>query len=454
MAVVVMAGTAMAQVNNSPEDGSTSPTVAAQQSDTDAKPKCPPSKIQHIRPTSQCGLNMFEPPKEEADATPFKELAIDWGVAFSQTYQRLKHRNTALPNINASGVNLNQLANIGPGFNLAAANLYLNGQIADGVRLSLTVYLSARHHNEVWVKDGYILMDKSPINLKFYNGIANTLWEKYVTVKVGHFEINYGDAHFRRTDNGMGMYNPFIGNYLLDAFTTEIGGELYLRAKGILAMGSITGGEIKGNVLSPQSRSPAFISKLGFDRQITPDLRVRLTGSNYTIRKSPADTLYAGDRGGSPYFFVLENTQATATANAFSGTINPGFSYRVQAYQVNPFVKYRGLEFFGVFEHASGSTASETKDRAWTQQGGEAVYRFADNHLFVGARYNRAKGRLANMANELSVNRTQFGAGWFINRYLLLKSEYVIQNHKNFPATDIRNGGRFQGWMFDAVLAF
>jgi len=453
MAVILIVGSARAQVSDNAEEGTDPSPVAAQNPGPFDKQPCPTPKIQHLRPTNQCGVNMFEPPKEETPQIPFTGLKIDWGVAFSQTFQSLKHDNTALPNI-VNGVNTNQLAIIGPGFNLAGANLYLNSQIADGTRLALTVYLSSRHHNEVWVKDGYILMDKSPIKLGLLHGLPALLWEKYITVKVGHFEINYGDEHFRRTDNGMGMYDPFIGNYLLDSFTTEIGGEVYLRASGILAMGSITGGEIKGNVLSPQSRSPAFITKLGYDRQVTPNLRVRLTGSNYTIRKSPANTLYSGDRAGSPYFYVLENSQATATAQAFSGTVNPGFSYRVMAFQVNPFVKYRGLEFFGVLEHASGRTASETEDRTWTQQGGEAVYRFAGDHLFVGARYDRAQGRLANIVNELSVNRTQFGAGWFLNRHLLLKSEYVIQSYKNYPATDIRNGGQFQGWMFDAVLAF
>jgi hypothetical protein len=124
------------------------------------------------------------------------------------------------------------------------------------------------------------------------------------------------------------------------------------------------------------------------------------------------------------------------------------------AFQVNPFIKYKGLEFFGVYETADGRTAAETINRPWRQHGGEVVYRFAGDHLFVGARYNRAKGKLAGISNELSVNRNQYAAGWFLNRHLLLKLEYVIQNYKNFPPSDIRNGGRFQGTMVDAVLAF
>jgi hypothetical protein len=49
-----------------------------------------------------------------------------------------------------------------------------------------------------------------------------------VTVKVGHMEINYGDAHFRRSDNGNALYNPFVGNYIMR--TTSAHGHLALTA--------------------------------------------------------------------------------------------------------------------------------------------------------------------------------------------------------------------------------
>ena len=76
-------------------------------------------------------------------------------------------------------------------------------------------------------------------------------------------EINYGDAHFRRSDNGNAIYNPFVGNYIMDAFTTEIGGEVYLKPASVIAMGAVTGGEIRGTVLTPGQRGPTFIGKLG-----------------------------------------------------------------------------------------------------------------------------------------------------------------------------------------------
>jgi hypothetical protein len=157
----------------------------------------------------------------------------------------------------------------------------LHAQLAPGIRVQLTSYLSSRHHNESWVKDGYIQIDQSPIDL----APLKMLFE-IATVRVGHMEINYGDAHFRRSDNGNALYNPFVGNYIMDAFTTEIGGEVYLKTSSLIAMGAITGGEIRGTVLTPGQRGPTFIGKLGIDRQMRKDLRVRVTGSMYKADKA------------------------------------------------------------------------------------------------------------------------------------------------------------------------
>jgi hypothetical protein len=412
------------------------------------KPALQPAiTIQHLRPQDKRGINVFEAPKD--DAVPFLGFKLDFGAAFTQQFQGLKHENAAAPRL-VNNVNQNQLMEIGNGFNNASANLYVNAQLAPGIRVALTTYLSSRHHQETWVKDGYLLIDESPIDVAVLNTIM-----KYVTVKAGHFEINYGDAHFRRSDNGNAMYNPFVGNLILDAFTTEVGGEVYARANGFLAMFGVTGGEIRGNVLAPNDRGPAFITKLGFDRQFTPELRVRLTGSNYRVEKSPANTLFAGDRAGSRYFFVLENTAATSTAQASSGLVNPGFRYKVNAYQINPFIKLYGAELFGVYERAEGRAAIETTERTWEQFALDAVYRFAGaEKLFVGGRYNTAWGTLSGIANEVNVDRFEIGGGWFITPTIMLKGEYVNQRYFDFPLTDIRRNGKFNGFVIEGVVAF
>ena len=402
--------------------------------------------IQYYRALDRRGLNVFETTK--TPGVEFKGFRLDLGAAFTSQVQHLKHRNGALP-VMVSGVNTNELQKIGFGFNNSTANLYLNAQLAPGIRVALTSYLSSRHHNETWVKDGYLQIDESPIDFVPLKALM-----QIVTIRAGHFEINYGDAHFRRSDNGNAMYNPFVGNYILDAFTTEIGGEVYLKGRGLIAMGAVTGGEIRGTVTKPGERGPAFIGKLGMDRHFTKDLRVRLTGSMYTANKASSNTLYGGDRAGSRYYWVMENTAATENAQFTSGLINPGFRNEVTALQINPFVKVRGLEVFGVLERAEGRASTESVERVWKQVAFDAVYRFAGDDLFVGARYNRAAGTLPGIADEVRATRIQVGAGWFILPAVLTKVEYVNQKYFGYPAANKLNGGRFNGVMLEGVVAF
>lgn len=406
----------------------------------------PEIRVQHFRPRDERGLNIFEPPKQ--DSLVVNGFAMQWGAAFTQEFQGLRHSNTAAPRV-VNNVNLNQLITIGNGFNNAVANLYLDAQIAPGIRVALSSYLSSRHHEETWVKDGYLLVDQSPINWAPLNTIM-----KYVTLKAGHFEINYGDAHFRRSDNGQSLYNPLVGNYILDAFTTEIGEELYFRSGPWLAMSSITGGEVHGQVTQPAQRSASFIEKIGFDHQFTPAVRVRLTGSAYANWRAASNTLYTGDRGGSPFYDVLENVSSNEQSNAWSGQLRPGFANGIHAWVVNPFVKVGGLELFGNIETATGKADAETRHRTLRQQVGDVVYRFAGNQLYVAGRYNAVEGQMPGIANEISVKRGEFGGGWFVTPIVLAKVEYVTQQYHDFPVSDIRNGGKLNGFMITGTVAF
>lgn len=412
-----------------------------------ASPLVPKIELQNYRPEDQRGINVFEPPK--TDNAPYDGFKIYWGAAFTQQFQGLDHKNTASPKI-VSGVDANKLIRIGHGFNNAVANLYLNAQLAPGIRVATTMYSSARHHNEAWMKDGYLAIDASPIDFAPLNTIM-----KYVTIKAGHYETAYGDVHYRRTDNGNAIRNPLVGNYIMDAFTTEVGGEVMARANGFLALVSATGGESRGMVASPEKRAPVYITKLGFDRQFTPDVRIRLTGSTYATASSVNNTLYSGDRAGSRYYDVLENTASTETAQAWSGAIQPGLSNSIHTWVINPFIKVQGLELFGNIERAKGKARDEVANREMKQYVAEGVYRFLDaNKLYVAARYNRVNGRLKGMTNDISVNRYQVGGGWFMTPNILSKLEFVNQKYNDFPVTDIRNGGQFKGFMVEGTVAF
>jgi hypothetical protein len=406
-----------------------------------------PITIQHVRPQDQRGINMFETLKEPG--AEYKGFRMDFGAAFAAQFQALRHDNAAAPNV-VNGVDANRLIEIGNGFNNSTANLYLHAQLADGIRVQLSSYLSSRHHNETWVKDGFIQMDKSPLPLPMLENLM-----KYVTLKVGHFEINYGDAHFRRTDNGNAMYNPFVGNLIMDAFTTEVGGEAILRHKSIIGVASITGGEVRGTVINPRQRSASYIGKAGFDHQVRPDLRVRLTGSMYKTNNSASNTLYGGDRAGSRYYYVVENTAATESAQFTSGAINPAFRNQVTAFQVNPFVKFGGLELFGVLERAEGKASAEAANRAIRQYALDTIYRVGPNEeLFIAARYNKVEGQLAGIADDVGANRWQLGAGMFLTPMIMAKLEYVTQEFTGYPVNHIRHGGTFKGLMLEGVVGF
>jgi hypothetical protein len=72
----------------------------------------------------------------------------------------------------------------------------------------------------------------------------------------------------------------------------------------------------------------------------------------------------------------------------------------------------------------------------------------------LGGRYNTANGRLAGMTTDVGAERYEIGGGWFLTQSVLLKAEYVNQKYNDFPTLDIRNGGKFNGLMFEGVVAF
>ncbi len=417
------------------------------------------SSIQYFRPHDKEGLHVFETSKK--DSTPFTGLKVKIGGGFAQDFQALEDENHATPVI-VAGKNTNQLMLLGPGFNLAMANLNIDVQLADGIRLDLTTYLSTRHHEDTWVKGGYIQFDKLPfIKSRFIDNIMKSL-----TIKVGDLEVDYGDQHFRRTDGGNVMYNPFVENYIMDEFATEIGGEVYFHSKsGVLAMIGITNGELNPTVVQPTAidsatgkvnkYDPAFHGKIGYDKQMSKDLRVRLTGSFYINQSAASNTLFSGDRTGSHYFFAMENTVATADGNAFSGRLNPSFKEEVHTLMINPFIKFKGLEFFGTYEMADGRTITEKTLRKASQYAAELIYRFAAKENFwVGARYNSVTATIPSNTADVTIDRMTASIGWFMTKNIMMKMEYVNQQYHNYAATNILSGGKFDGFMAEAAIGF
>ena len=426
--------------------------------------------MQYFRPNDKSGINVFETTK--ADTTSFQHMKVKVGGNFEQSFQTLRDQNSASPLTQAPYVgNVNSLIPLTNGFDLAMANLNMDAQLGDGIRVNISLYLASRHHEDTWVKGGYIQFDK----LTFLHSAVIDNIMKSVTIKIGQFDVDYGDQHFRRSDGGNTIYNPFVENYIMDEFATEIGGEIYYHNKnGLFAMGGITNGELDPTVIAPvkidsstgqvNKYLPAIHAKIGFDKQMNKNTRIRLTGSVYSDHSANSNTLFGGDRTGSHYYDVMEN-QAVASGTTlndandyspFSGRYNPGYSEEVNTFMINLFAKYHGLEFFGTYENAEGRAITETTQRQTSQYAADLIYRFTarKENFWIAARYNSVTGAVQGYTTDITINRAVASIGWFATKNIMLKAEYVDQVYLNYPTTNILNGGQFNGMVVEASIAF
>ena len=396
--------------------------------------------LDNYRQPDKNGVNVFESSKDTVST--FDNVKVRIGGASTLQFQALDNENSGATPIKEVGSN----------FNLATANLDLDVALYDGVRMHLRTYLSSRHHHETYVKGGYFQIDK----LDFISEGFLENFMKHATIKIGHMENNYGDAHFRRTDNAQAIFNPFVGNLIMDSFTTEVGAELFYQCdSGLLGMVGFSNGKLNQNVKDSKGTTggAAFLAKLGYDKQITDDFRFRLTGSLYNTGYAQSVYLYTADRSGSRYYDIMQAADATSD-NFRSGRFDPGFKNKITAVMINPFIKYGSLEFFGTVELTSGRTLTESDRRKATQYAGEVIYRFGSTeNFYLGTRYNTVSAELAS-GDDINVNRFQLGAGWFMTKNILMKAEYVIQKYKDYPAGNLLEDGKFNGLVLEAAISF
>lgn len=394
-------------------------------------------------------ISVFAQQFEESvtDSEGMEKPEVFVGADFAMQFQALKHHaDTAL-------------IPLGTGVNLPTANLNLNAILADGIKVNLTTYLSSRHHVEAWVKGGYLLIDKMPF---LHSGFIDRAME-FLIFRVGVMELNYGDAHFRRSDNGNVINNYFVGNYIIDAFTTAPAFEALFRNKGVFLMGAVTSGTLKPALTGYSAASGytpynmgeelAFYGKAGYDQNIREDLRIRASLSGYYTSNNHFGSLYNGDRTGSRYYLVMNTITNSANdvdpaKNHMSGTWSPGFTDKDLSLMANLYAEFKGAEFFGTYESLNGTSPFGGAELKFSQYAVEGLYHFGkEEQFFGGLRYNSAKND-----TDQSVNRLQVNAGWFITPDILMKLEYVDQNYNNFVVYGGNAG--FNGLMIEATISF
>lgn len=393
--------------------------------------------LQYFRTNDRNGLNVFETPKD--NEVPFEGLQVRIGGDFALQFQGLSQSN------DFRGDTLVELSN---NFNLPTANLNFDVQLADGMRMHLRTYLSSRHHSEAWVKGGYVQIDKLDfISEGFLSGLMD-----FTTLRFGMDEINYGDTHFRRSDNARAIFNPFVGNYIMDAFSTEPFAEVTFQKDNFIGVVGVSNGRLNQSP-KPGDDGISFYGKLGYDKQVNDDIRFRLTASYYASSdKSTRDYLYNGDRAGSRYYEVM-NAINEASQSDFEPRFNPGYAYQ-NAFMINPFVKIQGLELFGVFEVTNNGNSD--LGGGFTHIGAELLYRFgADERIYLGGRYNSVTGEIRDGSETQEIRRINVGGGFFMTDNILAKVEYVTSEYKGdgYLGTKFQ-GAEFNGVVIEAVVGF
>jgi len=394
--------------------------------------------LEYYRYPGKEGINVFEAPKTSPSYFD-DELYVRIGGDYAVQFQGIRQSN------DLAGNDLIQLQD---NLNLPTANLNFDVQIHNGLRMHLRTYLSSRHHSEAWVKGGYFQVDR----LDFIQEGFLEEFMQIARVRFGMDEINYGDAHFRRSDNARAMYNPFVGNYIMDAFATEPYAEFSLFPGDALVVLGVSNGRLNQ---SPTPGDDGFVvfGKLGYDSQINTDLRFRLTGSFYSSTDgSTREFLYNGDRAGGRYYEVLHDVNETNRSD-FTPRFNPGFGYQT-AFQFNPFLKYRAFEFFGIVEFVENG--NDDIGGNYTQLAAEGLYRFGGKeNLYFGGRYNFVTGEQTDNAPTQDITRVNIGGGWFLTNNVMAKLEYVNSFYEDdgFSGT-IFEGAEFSGVVFEAIISF
>ena len=365
--------------------------------------------------------------KEQIDDQEFNNLKVKVGADFALQLQALDHE---------APVELIDLKN---NFNLPTANLNITADLAPGIQLYINNYMSSRHHNEAWVEGGYLTIDKMP----FLPSLDNLM--KFLTIKAGVMMPNYGDAHFYRSNNAAVNNNPFVGNLIMDAYTTNPGLEVMYRNKGFLALVGTNNGRMNYGRGNDIGKDLVFNWKLAYDTDVTEDLRLRASLSGYHVGEGHSgSTLWDGDRAGARYYSVMQTAEAEGD-NFRSGRWSPGANQtEMNSYMANIFVQFHGLEVFGVYETMNGTRSGN--DQNFTQTALQAIYRLGS--FYAGTRLNKVENN-----DGSTVNRTNLGGGWYMVDNVVIKLDYVIQKYSG-PAHGSIGGGKFNGLVLEAAISF
>jgi hypothetical protein len=377
-----------------------------------------------------------------AETSEYSETGrLKIGVMTTGTLQALSHKDDT-----------GTFPDIPVGFQSATGNMFFEATIVKGLDVYFELYLSSKHHEGyVMDREGYMLVSELPEKYDPF-GLNNLF--RYVDVKAGHFEVDFGNQHWVRSDNGQVLSNPLVGNYIVDVNTVEPGLELIGHPGPFRwVLGASTGtttGDFK------EGRGIATHGKLEFKQQD----RVHLAASYYRVDHSDNATgypqngsyssLFAGNRSGGRYSGILGGGPEP-------GQIKPGKGQDVTAWQTDAAFTLNRLHVSGLYgwtEDAdiNGSAEGEPGEE-WAYYGAEVKFDIA-SYLYTAARYNAAAASsFQGQDSDGVVSRIQVGLGYHLTPSFLVKVEYVNQTYKDFDIV-YQSNPEFSGIITEVGVAF
>lgn len=415
-----------------------------------------------------------EPTDEEAEEA-IDLPRINLGLQSSIVFQSLEQKNSA-----------GTLEELAPGFQNAVGNITVRAELFPGGNVGVDMFLSSKHHEEMYGYQGYFLMTQLPGWMKL--GTFNDFFAEHLVVKGGQFTIGYGDGHLYQSINGDVLNNELIGNAIVRPALTTLGAEATFKygPASLLAgfsNGTTSGSNARGNgialhgKLTVQPVAPVRVSLSGY----RVDQSANGNGYNPVTARSEGTKSYlyqGGDRAGSRYAIwgsddggeMFLGKGEDESALQLDARLDLG---RVLLYGAAGYARDADCNGLSHGEDGVLGTADDAENGdpidEWTYYMGTARVNVTD-WLYLAGRYSIADAITLQyydaatqsiLERETGIaRRVQVGAGFRLYEGIVVKAEYVKQTTSGFSA-GFRNGGtdlglnpEFSGFSVETAVRF
>ena len=356
-----------------------------------------------------------------------------------------------------------------PGIQTPYGQLVFLADFNREIEVYFDIFIASRPHEDTMQGDeGFILFRRLPGPLGDCD-LASAAFEM-VNVKVGEFEMDFGDAHYRRSNNADVQRNPLIGNYVIDPRGTDIGFEMFsprgsLPINWLVGVGVGNTGDLQAD-RGWQTHAKVWAETAGRLRPSISFFRADHSGNSAGFPNSGSKSdLFRSNRAGGPYADIL------GAGNA-PGQVTPGNGQLVTAGQFDLTWIGPSWEFYGhvgmVEDADTNGSAAGSPAESWFYYAGESVF-YCTPRSYLAARYTGASARhlvssadpTRDVTSDGFVHRFQLGGGYWLHDLILAKLEYVHQFYEGFRAdgsqvsgVDVWQNPRFDGVLMEVSLTF